>query len=67
MTQESDAIDKLMLQARIQTEIKSIQDAPTFLQQLSNDTLVAEATTDAAADILRLDFVRWGTTRPLVR
>jgi hypothetical protein len=29
--------------------------------------IVAESTTDAAADILRLDYVRWGTTRTLVR
>ena len=29
--------------------------------------IVAEGTTDAAADILRLDYVRWGTTRTLVR
>jgi hypothetical protein len=29
--------------------------------------IVAEGTTDAAADILRLDYVNWGSTRTLVR
>jgi hypothetical protein len=29
--------------------------------------IVSELTTDAAADILRLDYVRWGTTRSLTR